>query len=224
VDFIHLTLQEFYLAKVLKDQPLPQVLQQHWDDARYEETLGLLIAMLYQAQRCDDIEQGLRWLVEWGEATHRRTPAVLWHRRRSPLRVAFHLLHRASVPLEHLPHMADFLWKKLYRAPRRRLWGIPRRSALRKWAAVRDAHTPPYLLQKLAQDADEGVRRDAAWNRSTPPEVLARLAQDADEGVRRGVAGNPNTPPEVLARLAQDAEVVVRRGVAENPNTLWEDL
>jgi hypothetical protein len=113
MDFMHLTVQEFYLAQALRDQSLSQVLGQHWDDARYEETLGLLIAMLYQAQQFEEIEQGLQWLVEWGEATHRRTPAMLWQRRRSPLRVALHLLHRAGVPLEDMPHTADFLWKQV---------------------------------------------------------------------------------------------------------------
>jgi Leucine rich repeat variant len=335
VDFMHLTVQEFYLAQALSEQKLTQVLQEHWDDARYEEPLGLLITMLYQAQQFEDIEQGLRWLVDWGEGIHRRTPAMLWHRRRSPLRVALHLLHRAGVPVEHLPHMADFLWEQLSRAPRRWffwellrrsalldeikdlgwwlvewgeathplgpgidvggnvldeweispramqagadeahgrlprwhhvllhaprrwLWELLRRSALRsgmfcqsayergmlrrpaprKGAAASDPETPPYILQKLAQDADVQMRRAECVDRSidtrdylalrwvlecvienprTPPEVLARLAQGADEWVRRAVAENPRTPPELRARLAQDASKWVRQTVAEN--------
>jgi len=179
VDFVHLTVQEFYLAQALKDQDLSQVLRQHWDDARYEETLGLLIAMLFQAQQCDAIDQGLRWFVEWGEDSHRRTPTMLWQRRRSPLRVAVHLLHRAGIPLEHLPHIADFLWEML------------RRSGQRKWAAAEDAQTPPYILQKLARDANANVRRAVAGNPSTPPRSLARLARDADASVHWAAARNP---------------------------------
>jgi hypothetical protein len=219
VDFVHLTMQEFYLAQALRDQDLAQVLRQHWNEAHYEETLGLLIAMLFQAQQYEAIDQGLRWLVERGETTHGRTLAMLWQPRRSPLRVALRLVHRAGVPLEHLPRLADFLWEQLNRPPRHGFWGMRRRSAARKGAAARDAQTPPYILQKLAQDAEGEVRRDVAQNLNTPSEVLARLAQDAETWVCGSVAANPSTPPELLAQLAEDADALMRRDVARNPST-----
>jgi leucine rich repeat (LRR) protein len=137
--------------------------------------------------------------------------------------VTLHLLHRAGIPLEHLPHMADFLWEKLNRAPRHWFWGTLQRPALRKGAVARDARTPPEVLARLAEDAEVEVRGGVARNPSTPPEVLARLAQVV-RSAPRVVAGNPSAPPEVLARLAQDAEARVRQVMVWNASALLEDL
>jgi hypothetical protein len=230
VDFIHLTFQEFYLGQALVTQGLPQALSQYWADARYEETLGLLIAIKFQAQQYGEIDQSLRRLVEWGEATHRRTPAVLWGRRRSPLRVVLHLLHRAGVPLEHLPRLADFLWEKLNRAPRR----SPRRVALHLLhRAARPSEYAPHFMEffirRFTRTNQHWVRNlfgqsvprkgAAASDANMPLYILWKLAQDAEIDVRTRVAGNASTPPELLARLAQDAEAHVRAGVGMNAGT-----
>lgn len=61
--FLHLTFQEFYFACALSQQGLQIALEKFWDDVRYEETLGLLISLLYQKNRLDDIDQAIRWLV-----------------------------------------------------------------------------------------------------------------------------------------------------------------
>jgi hypothetical protein len=74
VEFVHPTFQEFYLAQALKEEGLQQAIEHRWNGALYEETLGLLIAILFQEQRYDDSHQGLQWLMTWGEATHRSTP------------------------------------------------------------------------------------------------------------------------------------------------------
>jgi len=173
VDFVHLTFQEFYLAQALMQHGLLQALQRHWGEARYEETLGLLISLLWQDGQYTDIDQGIRWLVASGEAAHRHTPHMLWQHRRSPLRVALHLLYRAGVSLEHLPTTAGFLWEKICS------------SQARKEATAVDAKTPPCILRALAQEAipqdpKSLIRLFVARNPSTPPAVLAQLAQDAE--------------------------------------------
>jgi hypothetical protein len=154
VDFVHLTFQEFYLAQALRQHGLLQALQRHWGEARYEETLGLLISLLWQDGQYTDIDQGVRWLVAWGEAAHRHTPHRLWQHRRSPLRVALHLLYRAGVSLEHLPTTAGFLWEKICS------------SQARKEATAVDAKTPSCILRvgpgsdpSGSQVADTPVRR-----------------------------------------------------------------
>ena len=58
------------------------------------------------------------------------------------------------------------------------------------------------LLEALAKDKEEGVRRNVADNPSTPVSVLEALAKDKDSYVRRNVASNPFTPGSVLEALA----------------------
>jgi hypothetical protein len=48
VSFGHLTFQEFYLARMLQQGTLQTVLERYWKDARYEETLGLLLSLFWQ--------------------------------------------------------------------------------------------------------------------------------------------------------------------------------
>ena len=212
VSFVHLTFQEFYLARALRQRTFQQVLEHYWDDARYEETLGLQISLLRQDSQHTDIDQGIRWLVEWGEDTHRRDPHILWQKRRSPLRVALHLLHRSGVTLEQLPHTEGLLWEKV------------RRSIWRQWATAMDVKTPPYILKVLAQDAIESMHQLIAAHPSTPPETLTRLTQHANPHVRWQAAAHPSTLPGILAQLAQDTDSHMRWVVAGNPSTPPEIL
>lgn len=159
--FLHLTFQEFYLAQALRRRGLHKVLKQHWGDPRYEESLGLLISLLFQDRELEAIDVGIQWLVELSEATYRKDLRVLWRRQRSPLRVALlllsplrvalHLLTRAGLVSES-PSM-DFLWKRISR------------SKLRKVAVAADAKTPEPFLARLAEDKDQDVRRDVAGTR-----------------------------------------------------------
>jgi hypothetical protein len=198
--FLHLTFQEFYLARALQMDGLPHTLVQRWDDARYEETLALLIAQLFHEGQYEPIEAGICKLVKWAEETHREDPHILWQKRRSPLRVVLHLLHRAGVTLDKLPQIN---------------------------ALIGGITTPPGPLLKLAKaliGRDPLLELAIANDTKAPSELLARLAQDEDRYVRWSVAQNPSTPPESLARLAQDKDRHVRWDVAQNPSTLLEDL
>ncbi|GHO47280.1 hypothetical protein [Ktedonospora formicarum] len=47
-------------------------------------------------------------------------------------------------------------------------------------------------LKTLSADAD--LRILVAGNPAAPPHLLQRLAQDQDEAVRKNVTSNPNTP------------------------------
>ena len=210
--FVHLTFQEFYLARALQPSGLQPALERFWGEARYEETLGLLIALLSQDGQHGGIAQGIQWLVEWGERIHRKDPHILWRKRRSPLRVALHLLYRAGIALEELAQTRIYIWEKV------------NRSVIRKLAVAWDAYTPTTTLATLAHDQNQDVRRRVAQNTNTLPEILTALAHDQDQYVREGVAKNANTPPETLAALAHDQDTYMRWFVTANSNTPPETL
>ncbi len=84
------------------------------------------------------------------------------------------------------------------------------------------------ILQHLARDENERVRRKVALDLNAPISLLEYLAQDVDPEVRAAVAGNPNTTVEILEKLVADKYVClkyrrsydpVRIAVASNPNT-----
>jgi hypothetical protein len=87
------------------------VLERYWSDARYEETLGLLVSVLFQEGRYQEIDEGIFWLIEWGQETHRTDPHLLWKINRSPLRTALHILSRSAMHLDcaPLPQLEDTL-------------------------------------------------------------------------------------------------------------------
>lgn len=123
------------------------------------------------------------------------------------------------------------LWEDLLHNPRFRL------------ALAESPHTPPALLEWLAEDEEQEVRLavarnpatptqalialTASWagrlavacNHCTPSQVLEILARDGDPDIRQALAANPNTPISVLVRLTRDPERAVRRKVALNPST-----
>ncbi|MGI9181063.1 MAG: NACHT domain-containing protein [Longimicrobiaceae bacterium] len=189
ISFLHLTFQEYFLARALADGGLQLALQRYWEDARYEETLGLLVSLLLERGEWEQVEHGIRWLVEWGAKVHRRDPHLLWGKHRGPFRVALHVLGRAGANLEvdgPLAALAAFLHARITA------------SKLRKWAVAENASTPPEVLSRLAADPDAESRRGVARNASTPPEVLGRLAADPEMDVRWGVAQNVTTLLEDL--------------------------
>ena len=216
--FLHLTFQEFFLARSLEPAGMRKALERYWSDARYEETLALLASLLNESEQATDLDGAVCWLLKWGSRTHQRDPRLLWQMRRSPLRVVLHLLRRAGVSWDELPQTASWLKDWL------------RSSPLGRLAVAEDADVPPDVLAMLARDAEVEVRSSVARNRATPPEVLAMLAHDADVEVRSSVAGNLVTPAEVFASLASDTDEKVRRAVefgrsffAENPSRIAGD-
>jgi 3-methyladenine DNA glycosylase AlkC len=234
-EFVHLTFQEYYLARSLVQAGLQAALERHWSDARYEEALALLISILYREKRFGAIEEGIAWLMQWGQKTHAKNPKTLWDLGRSPLRLAVHVLCRSGVPLEEpgstilsgsLVHLV------MKGSPRRRMalscdpftpsmllakLAQDKDGGVR-WGVAGNASAGPEVLAKLAQDEETGVRGGVAWNASAGPELLAKLAKDEDGFVRWGVAGNASAGPEVLAKLARDEDATLRRDVARNPS------
>ncbi len=201
IGFPHLTFQEFHLARALVPRPFADVLDDHWSDARYEETLALLIALHAEEGRGRLIEAGLRDFVAKARAAHAANPQPFWSLGRSPLRTALHLLARAAVPTLALPlELKD-------------------EPALLRFAIVRDPATPGAALAALVRDPDTHVRRWAARNVATPGAALAALVRDPDTGVRRGAAGNPATPGAALAEFARDPDTEVREAAAWNAAT-----
>ena len=215
-EFVHLTFQEYYLARSLAKGGLKAALEKHWSDPRYEETLALLVSILFQDKRFREIEQGLRWLVEWGEQTHRKNSKILWELGCSPLRAACHVVARSAAPLQDNDsgQLSAFLLER----------GVVRGGSLRRLGLSVDSFVPPALLAELAHDENRGVRVGVARNENTPPALLAKLAHDEEWLVRGVVAWNANTPPELLAELAHDKDENVRVGVVRNVNTRPELL
>ena len=88
------------------------------------------------------------------------------------------------------------------------------------------------LLEVLAQDKDEYVRRHAARNPNIPVALFEILAKDKDEDVRGNVACNPNIPVALLKNLVRAKKAVgigeyVRDKIAANlnmPRALMEAL
>jgi hypothetical protein len=206
-EFIHLTFQEYYLALSLKNKILKTNLEKYWSDPRYQETLALLISLLVCENRHQEIEQGIRWLIEWGESTHDENPEVLRRLAASPLRVACHLVTRAAISPGYM--LESTLLE----------FGIHKGNHLCKIALAHDSLTPSPLLIELGRNHHKDVRRKMAWKANIPTNVLSQLASDRDRRVREGVAWNTNTPTNVLSHLASDHDKNVRRRVVDNENT-----
>ncbi|WP_052351953.1 5'-3' exonuclease [Deinococcus pimensis] len=78
-----------------------------------------------------------------------------------------------------------------------------------------DPACPNVLMDVLAEDASETVRRLVAW-RASASATLQRFANDV-EGVRHALARNPACPPEVLEHLASSTEATVLTALARHP-------
>lgn len=65
------------------------------------------------------------------------------------------------------------------------------------------------ILNVLANDESEFVRKAVAENKNAPTETLALLAKDEKGYVRWAVAKNINTPVDVLEKLAKDKNKMV---------------
>ncbi len=152
VGFPHPTFQEYHLARAFLPRPFRDVLNDYWSDARYEETLALLVALHAGEGRARMVEAELRDFVAKARVDHASNLPRLRLLGRSPLRTILHLLSRAAAsPSLALPiELKD-------------------QPALLRFAIARDPLTPPAALAKLARDPDRNVRDDVAWNAATPP-------------------------------------------------------
>jgi hypothetical protein len=83
--------------------------------------------------------------------------------------------------------------------------------------AARNKNTPVAVLESLMRDPSASVRGEVSWNANLPVSSLRILAWDEDEKVRENVAGNPRTPLDLLERLSKDNNKVVY-GVVRNSN------
>ena len=210
LEFFHSTLQEYYLARSLSSGNLRVAFERYWSDPRYEETLGLLVSILFEDSRYQEIEDGLRWLLGLSEETHRNPKKRLPEFVSSPLRQACHVMARSAVSMQHerLRGVLALLLKHC----------VKRGSELRKLSLSADPFMPLTLLSKLADDENVSVRREVAGNVSTPVALLTELARDEDKWVRMKVAENMHTPAALLTALAKDQDFEVRREVAGNPS------
>ena len=82
VEFLHLTLQEYYLARHLARRAFADVLEDLWDKPRYEETLALLIGVAV------DQDQQTRSIAFWWLSLTARSSVIVANRRGSGRRAA----------------------------------------------------------------------------------------------------------------------------------------
>jgi len=87
-----------------------------------------------------------------------------------------------------------------------------------KHALANSVYTPVSILENLAKDRGEYIRKLVAENPNTPIAARESLAKDKDASVRNSVAENPNTPIAALESLAKDKNEWVRIAVFKNPN------
>ena len=88
-----------------------------------------------------------------------------------------------------------------------------------KFNILENNNASPEILEELADDKDEDVRRAVAKHPNATADILRKLAKDGDVNVRWEVVHNPNTPAEALRKMAEDGSLEVRWEVAGNPNT-----
>ena len=98
------------------------------------------------------------------------------------------------------------------------LTNVEGQSVWARRSLARRADLSPTVIEVLARDPDNRVRKNVAANTATPPDTLASLASDPEPSARSAVASNPATPVETLAMLAHDARAPIG-GLAGNPNT-----
>jgi hypothetical protein len=208
-EFVHRTFQEYYLAKSLSLKGFRTVLELHWSHEDYEETLSLLVSLLFHEAKYQEIEEGIVWLIGLSKKIYIRS-SQLRKLRRSPLRTALHILSRSAINItsDQLPHLTNNLRQFVLNA-----------KEARRAAVARDRSTPIWVLRHLGSDENKSIRQMVAKNTETPLDLLAQLADDVDHFVRSGIAHNSSTPPNLLTFLANDQSAVVLTGVAINGNT-----
>ena len=187
-EFVHLTFQEFYLARSLSGENFEVTLMKHWHQPQYEETLALNIALLAQKNLYVEIDNAIRSLVNWGEKIHCKNPKFLWQLRCSPLRTVLHLLNRAGIALNMLPNI-NFILKKICRPRNFHSRRRPLRF-LRRLAVARDSQTPGDILVFLASDSNTDIQRAALANFNISKELTDHPLYDMtyeEDGFIQGI-------------------------------------
>ena len=90
------------------------------------------------------------------------------------------------------------------------------------WIAWDELTVSEQLSGTRLVDKDPGRRWIMAHSLATPLDVLELLAQDKNEYVRREVAWNPNTTTAILLQLANDPHPIVRKTVQARVEALSE--
>lgn len=91
---------------------------------------------------------------------------------------------------------------------------VKERPDMRFWVA-QNKTVPLEVLEVLASDNDERVRRMVASKRKLSRELFEKLARDADETIRACVARNAKVPLDVRDRLARDPSRLVREAASQ---------
>lgn len=94
---------------------------------------------------------------------------------------------------------------------------IAQRPHLKVWV-VRNKLVPLEVLEVLASDGDDSVRREVAGKRKLTRQLLERLSRDASETVRAGIAYNASTPRDILFGLCSDSSEFVRLAAQDRFN------
>lgn len=92
-------------------------------------------------------------------------------------------------------------------------------------ALSKDINTPSEVLEKLAKNSNEHLRKNVAENLSTPEKILNRLSKSTNR-VKEAVASNPNTPSKVLEKMHFNNidNMIILKAIVRNPNTSEEVL
>ena len=97
--------------------------------------------------------------------------------------------------------------------------------AANRASLARNPALPPEVLERLASDPSEEIRKALSLNRGAPVAMLEKLAGDRGRGYGSGTIGDgaratrafqSQTPVARLAELGRDPEPEVRRSVARN--------
>ncbi len=96
-------------------------------------------------------------------------------------------------------------------------------ESVRRNVAENDA-APADALLYLCKDIDRDVRYLVSKHKHTPPEALRYLANESDPYLKQRVAMNKNTPPDVLGQFFLESDGEMKKALAENPNSPEEIL
>ena len=80
-------------------------------------------------------------------------------------------------------------------------------------------HTPPEILEQLANSHDYDVKLSVAENPNTPIKVLEQLVNYDNDDIKISIAKNPKASSEMLEKLSNDKNMEIKQLVAKNPNT-----
>jgi NACHT domain len=245
--FIHPTFQEHALARAWLfpdgdeqnvslqslERRMTEVIQDHWLQVEFEETLALALSMaVYKG--VNPLEP-IRRLVE----QRRISKKTMWIRGRSALRVVLHVLARSSIELKD--EFVDFISNKL-------------KTKLQRFIIANDENIPTQVLLNIARDKSAEVRERILKNPNFPEEALIEFINDEDSFVesaaiskindkklqtevgmiefstsknsliRSEIGRSEHTPPEILVKLVKDDILNVRRSIAGNENATEEIL